>query len=296
MKKIFFPLTIAILISIAFSMNSCDIVDEPYTENTDVSDCPVPTFPEVTNPQKTILIEEFTGHTCVYCPYGTYMTHLIQEEPYGDKVVIMAIHASGLAEPELPDFPIDLRPLDNIGEIFYSDFGVNAEPRAMFNREKLDGTNYFYSAPDTWKTKAETVLAEAPVISLQIINNYDDVSKKLCTHIRTKFLSANNQNLKIATFITEDSIIGNQENNNSSVGTTPIIHDYVFMDVLRCGLKGAYGEVLTTGNVEADSSVIRTYKRILETNWKAKNCKVISYVYDESTKAILQVCEKHVVE
>ena len=294
MKKILFP--VAFFAGLTLTLNSCDVIDEPYTENIDVSDCPVPTFPEVTNPKKTILLEEFTGHTCVYCPYGAYTLHQIQQESYGDRVVIMAIHSSGLAEPELPDYPLDLRALDNIGETIYGDFGVDGEPRAMFNREKLDGTNYFYAAPDTWKSKAETVLAETPVVTLQIINNYDDVSKKLCTHIRTKFLSDNSQNLKIATFITEDSIIGNQENNNSVVGTTPIIHDYVFMDVLRCGLKGAYGEILTTGNVEADSSVIRTYKRILEPGWVAKNCKVVSYVYDENTKAILQVCEEHVIE
>lgn len=275
---------------------SCDKVEPPYMNVTDVSDCPAPTFPEITNPEKTLLIEEFTGHKCVYCPTGAYYIHQITQESYGNRVVVLAIHASGLSVPEPGNFNLDLRPLQNIGEDLYLDFQIPAEPRAMFNREKLDGNSFYYSAPDTWKSKAEQVLAQAPEITLQIINDYEEASRKLCTHVRTKFLGPNSQNLKIAVFISEDSIVGYQSNNNSAVGPTPEIEDYVFMDVLRDGFVGTYGEVLTTGNVSQDSAIIRTYKKILSPDWNHKHCKVVAYVYNTDTKRILQAAEAHVVD
>lgn len=282
-----------LLISGVIIFFSCDKVEPPYMNVTDVSDCPVPVFTDITTPEKTILIEEFTGHLCVYCPTGAYYMHQIQAQSYGNRVIALAIHASGLADPEPGDYSLDLRPGPH-GEEFYAYFGSPAEPRAGFNREKLDGTNNFYGTPTTWQTKAETVLAETPVMTLQIINNYDSATRKLCTHVKAKFLTANSQNLKISLFISEDSIMGYQKNNNTTVGTTPDIVDYVFMDVMRDEFVGTFGEALTSGGVAQDSAVIRSYKKVLDPAWNAKNCKVVAYVYDTGTDVILQASEEKV--
>ncbi len=292
MRKIALFLGISSVVFIALFL-SCDKVEPPYMNVTDVSDCPVPVFPDITTPEKTILIEEFTGHRCTFCPGGAHYIHLIKQESYGDRVVVLAIHASGLAEPEPGNYDLDLR-ADTHGEELYSYFIIPMEPQAGFNREKLDGTNNFYGVPSTWQAYAETVLAQPPVITLQIINNYDSASRKLCSHVKTKFLTANTQNLKIALFISEDSIVGYQSNNNTAYGTTPDIANYVFMDVMRDEFVGTFGETLTTGGVAQDSAVIRTYKKILNPSWNDKHCKVVAYIYDSETDVILQAAEQKV--
>lgn len=292
MKKYFMLIGFFLLSGVVLFL-SCDKVKPPYMNVTDVSDCPVPAFPDTATPHKTLLIEEFTGHRCVYCPGGAHYIHLIKQELYGDKVVVLAIHASGLAEPEPGNYSLDLR-AGTHGEELYNYFTIPVEPRAGFNREKLVGTDNFYGTPSTWKGYAETVLAQAPVITLQIINNYDPATRKLCSHMKTKFLTANSQNLKIALFISEDSIVGYQSNNNSAYGTTPDIADYVFMDVMRDEFVGTFGEVLTSGNVVQDSAVIRTYKKILDPDWNDKHCKVVAYVYDADTDVVLQAAEEKV--
>ena len=296
MKRLVVSVIIVLFTGLVGFIISCDKVDPPYMNVTDVSDCPVPTFPDITTPVKTVLIEEFTGHECVYCPTGSFYLHQIQQQSYGDRVIVLAIHASGLAEPGPAPWDLDLRPLNNIGEILYTDFQIPAEPRAMFNRVKLDGTNYSYGTPSGWQAKTEQVLAEAPVLTMQLINDYDSASRKLCAHVKTKFLTSNGQNLKIALFIAEDSIVGYQSNNNATVGTTPTITDFVFMDVMREGLLGAYGENFTNGGVAQDSAVIRTYKKILPAEWVLRHCKVVAYVYDADTKEILQAVEHKVIE
>jgi len=293
MRKIALFLGFSSVVFIALFL-SCDKVEPPYMNVTDVSDCPVPVFPDITTPEKTILIEEFTGHRCVYCPTGAYYLHQIKEQSYGSRVIILAIHASGLADPEVGNYDLDLRP-ENHGEELYSYFVIPVEPQAGFNREKIDGTHNFYGNPfSSWQAKAEQVLAQSPVITLQIINNYDSATRKLCSHVKAKFLSSNTQNLKIALYISEDSIIGYQSNNNSTVGTTPDIVDYVFMDVMRDEFVGTFGETLTTGGVAQDSAVIRTYKKILNPSWNDKHCKVVAYVYDTDTDVVLQAAEQEV--
>ncbi len=295
MKKVIIVAVLLFFTGVVGLIVSCDKVKEPYMKVTDVSDCPVPAFPDFPAPAKTVLIEEFTGHKCVYCPTGAYDLDLIQQQSYGSRVIVLEIHASSLADPEDGNYSLDLRP-DTHGEELYTDFLVTGEPSAMFNREKLDGTTYAYLTPSTWQAKAEQVLAETPVLSMQIINEYDATTRKLCSHVRTRFLTASTQNLKIALYVAEDSIIGYQSNNNSAVGTTPEISNYVFMNVMRDEFVGTYGETFTSGGVAQDSTMIRTYKKTLNTTWVDRHCKVVAYVYDDDSKAILQAVEAKVIE
>ena len=295
MKKLLIVACLIFLVGTVGLIVSCDKIQGPYMKVTDISDCPVPTFPDFPAPVKNVLVEEFTGHLCVYCPTGADYIRQIQQMSYGSRVIVLSIHASNMADPEVGNFNLDLR-AESHGEELYSDFQIVGEPSAMFNREKLDGTNMVYATPSTWQAKVEQALAETPTLSMQIINNYDAATRKLCTHVRTEFLTASSQTLKIAVFIAEDSIVGYQKNNNSSIGTTPEITDYVFMDVMRDEFVGTFGETFTNGGVAQDSTVTRTYKKILNTAWVAKNCKIIAYVYDVNTEAILQVVEAKVIE
>jgi hypothetical protein len=295
MKRLIISVIAIFLTGIAGVIISCDKINEPYMHVADVSDCPVPIFPDAPAPSKTVLLEEFTGHKCINCPTAAHYIELIKQQAYGNRVIVLEIHASIFATPESGDYSLDLR-AENHGDELYQDFDVIGEPNAMFNRKKLDGTFYSYADPTLWQAKVEQVLAETPVLTMQVINNYDSASRKLCTHIKTKFLTANSQNLKIAVWIAEDSIVGFQKNNNSAVGTTPDISNYVFMDVMRDEFVGTYGEILTNGSVAQDSAVIHAYKKILPSDWVDKHCKVVAYVYDDNSKVILQAVEGKVIE
>ena len=132
---------------------------------------------------------------------------------------------------------------------------------------------------------------------MQIINQYDSATRKLFSFIRTRFDTVSTQNLRIAVYISEDSIIGFQKNNNTAIGTTPDITDYVFMDVLRDEFVGTYGETFTNGGVAKDSIIIRSYSKTLSSSWVDKHCKVVAYVFvDNGNAPILQAVERKVIE
>ena len=70
------------LLSIIFTFQSCNKVEESYLIETGEIQA-----------KKTILIEEFTGHQCPNCPRAAKALDDIVDT-YGDRIVIVAIHAN----------------------------------------------------------------------------------------------------------------------------------------------------------------------------------------------------------
>ena len=49
---------------------SCDKIDEPYTKSIDNKINNTDTFPNIINFSKKVLLEEYTGFKCQFCPTG----------------------------------------------------------------------------------------------------------------------------------------------------------------------------------------------------------------------------------
>jgi len=105
-----------------------------------------------------------------------------------------------------------------------------------------------------------------------------------------------NRNLKIAIYITQDSIYGYQKNNNSSYGSVPDITNYTFMHVLRGSVNGTWGAILSTGAVTAGTKKIVSYKTFLDPAWEDDLCNIVAVVYDSDTYEIVQVQEAKFTE
>jgi hypothetical protein len=83
-------------------LGSCDEIDPPYMDGVqtppiDTTECPIPTFPADTHHVKVVLLEDYTGHKCVNCPTAAEIAHNLQIT-YGEKIILMAIHAGFFAE------------------------------------------------------------------------------------------------------------------------------------------------------------------------------------------------------
>ena len=78
--------TIAFFLGILlFNITSCDVVEGPYLIDGNTN--PVDTNSFV----KKVLIEDFTGHQCQFCPAAAEELSALQGF-YGDKVIGIAIH------------------------------------------------------------------------------------------------------------------------------------------------------------------------------------------------------------
>ena len=89
MKKIF---KILFFVAVAsYIISSCDKVTPPFIDKNGGGD--------TAQIVKKILLEEFTGHKCVYCPTASKTAHDLKEI-YGKQLVSVAMHAGTLAEPD----------------------------------------------------------------------------------------------------------------------------------------------------------------------------------------------------
>lgn len=103
-----------------------------------------------------ILIEEFTGLHCSYCPQAHAITNNLTYVA-GDRVHVMAVHVGGLAAPSGDE--VDLR--SACGETFYAWQGSGGMPSGNINRtpypECMEGSYSLYRSE--WAAVAKRLLA-----------------------------------------------------------------------------------------------------------------------------------------
>jgi hypothetical protein len=282
-------LTILLLVSSLFS--GCDKTEQPY--RVVLPTCPAPEFPAVTNHVKRVLLEDYTGHTCVNCPRAAVTAANLKEE-YGDRLVLMAVHAGGFARAfETGDFTYDFQ--STAGTDWDVKFGMSAagNPNGMVNRRNIN--NVFVISPDDWGTNVSGMLAEEPLIDMQIINEYTSGEMNFCTNVKTQFLKTIDRNLKLIVALTEDSIVAPQKNTDISVGVVPIIFDYVHMHVLRGTITSTWGSEIATSGISNPESVIKSYKYQFKDYIVPEHCRVVAFVYDVDTDEVLQAAEADLI-
>jgi hypothetical protein len=264
------------------TLQSCDKVDGPYKENI-----------QVVAGERKVLVEDYTGHKCGNCPRASRALYDLKAI-YGDRLVIMAVHAGGFATvfpPSAPYYTYDFRTPE--GTELDTDFGISAagNPNGLVNRRQVNG-NYILSST-SWASEIGNVLNDAtPVpVKITIENSFDAGTKVLQTEVKTEMLSTLQGSYKLSVFMVEDSIVNWQKDYDASPED---IEFYVHREVLRGSMNGTYGvdvTGLTQGNIDT-----KNYIKILGTDWDENHMSVIAFLYNATTKEIVQVEQKEVIE
>lgn len=290
-------LPLVALIAGFFYLSSCDKIEEPYTktiEQPDTAACPVPDFPEVTEVLKRVLLEDYTGHTCVNCPKAALLARNLKEA-HGDQLVLLAVHAGYFANPTTGgEFTYDFR--TETGTAWDDFFGIGnvGNPNGMVNRAGYPNNHII--GPDGWGGAISNALASAPLVDLQMINSYDADERKVCTHIKTRFITSIDKDLKLIVLLTESGIVKPQKNNDATVGPVPVISDYTHMHVLRGSINSTWGSTIAAIGTANPESKVNTFKHILDEEFVPENCTVVAFVYDNATKEVLQAIEANVIQ
>jgi len=290
-----------IIIFISFTLIlACDKIKEPYVRFTETDDsvdpsiCPRPVFTERATPVKKVLLEDFTGFLCPNCPTGAKEARALMTQ-YGEQLIVLAVHTGEFAVPDPSEgYPQDFR--TSTGDALAAFFQVLAFPNGLVSRTSFRSNTVLYY--DTWAAAVDSLTHIAPDLDIQIINEYDSVSHKLCSHIQTRFLKKSQKQLMLAVYLMEDSIHTKQKNNNPTIGTRPEIADYVQMHVLRKAVNSTWGSVISTTSdtLNVNDKINRSYSLILDSSWKSEHCSVIAFVYEANNKAIIQAEEHKVME
>lgn len=272
-------IVLTIIIVIIFA--SCDKIEPPYKQSGNT---------QIETPTRKVLLEDYTGHTCVNCPAAAKKALEIQQL-YGDKMIIMTVHAGFFALPTASPFNNDYR--TPAGEEWDQFFGLSAagNPIGMINRQNTGGV--YGLGNGNWGTGVAAIIEDASIIKLEIETSFNETNRKLDVELKSTFLEAASGNYKIVACIVEDSLVSAQRNNDQTIGPATIL-DYVHRHVLRENINGSWGEDLIAVGQLPSSTSNKQYSVTLNAIYKANHTSVVAFVYDALTFEILQVEEKHI--
>ncbi len=271
------------LLYIAFALSlgnfvACDVIDEDnrYLE--------VENQEEPKERVQRVLIEEFTGRLCVNCPDGAAAVHDIQAY-YGDRIVVVGIHAGQLAPPAAGPFAgQDFQ--TEAGDEYNTYFAPQANPAAMINR-----TLYDAALPSTkkelWMTYVISEVAKEPACEVTPTCVYDAESRTATITTEVEAWQNLPANVKLQVQIVENNIIGAQL---TSAGMNA---EYEHNHVLRNAANGTWGESITS--LPAGEKKSYTTTTTLAEEWVAENCHAVVFVYDGATQRVLQCNECAIV-
>ena len=277
------------LFSLIFIITSCDVEEGPFITD----------YNSYVNPNKKVIIEDFTGHKCPNCPDAAREMDAIHNI-YGDQIIGMAIHVSSFAKPYPSPFIYDFR--TQWGDNWDEDYGISEAglPRGMINRTGFeDGTHKL--GKDEWADAVALELKKDIDFKISIAANTTSIS------VETEVVNNITNNYNIVICLTENNIINWQKDGVNDV------EDYEHNHVLRSVIED---ESLSSNQSFVSGEIIeKSYPINLEEleqdnieysqnnvsgngnagNWNSENFSVVVYSYHTTTKEIVQVEESHLI-
>lgn len=293
MKKLY-------LILITIICFSCDKIEPPYTEN------------NTQIPQRTVLIEKFTGHKCSNCPDASNEIYDLKEFYGADAIISIAIHPGDLSVFTGVDDNHPYNFTTPSSDEIANDMGVTSFgglPLGTINRIPNGSAQERAWYYEDWRTEIQNLLFNEnnePLqknINININTSLDEINKQLTIETNINFLNNLSGNYKLCLIITEDGIISPQDDNN--IGT---IENYEHNDIYRCAVNGTYGENLTSFNLidlkdqngyQATHTVV--FNKNSNINWtngwnNITNCSVIGYIYNTESLIIEESIKKNIID
>ena len=296
-----------------FLFVSCDHVKNPYPPEVNleldttlypglwsdyINEWPV--FSENTNTNRNVLIEDFTGHKCVFCPAAADLAHALHEaDP--SRVYIASIHAGpdGIGDFQSvspPDYPLDFTNPEGVEIGLYfgeNDGGFPGNPRGTVNRFN-NGT--IFQSPTQWTSMVNDQLSSNNLkVNIQSELNYYEETKGAFLHVELDPVDANvAENLGITVYLLEDSLVGDQKMSDNSHNS-----NYIHRDIHRGNLNAsAFGRPVSSEDLNGDKYYINysfVVPNQLDGQYNASNMHLLIYAFNTETWEIYQVIKQKIV-
>jgi hypothetical protein len=306
MKKIF------ILSSfIALAIFSCDKVENAYPPQTytggldaslypgNIIDYVTPTFSENSNTDRNVLIEDFTGHKCIYCAPAAEEAHnLVIANP--GRVFASAVH-SGPTYTVLPNsFQSTSSPYyeydftnavsSEIGGFFgeLAGNGFTGNPSGNINRV-ANTSGVISEGPGTWANKVNSIISANDLkVNIQSEISYFPSTSGAFIHIEVDPLVPVTNELRLVVAFYHDSIVKPQK--DDVLGD---IQDFVHRDLLKFHVNGDMnGQKIDDEYLDTNGKYYYDYSLAIPSDYAADNSHLLIYVFDKVTHEVYQVIKK----
>ena len=243
-----------------------------------------PTLVSTQAQNRKILIEEYTGIGCSFCPTGHKNANTVVAA-YPDRAFVINIHQGSLATDQNPDLTTQY------GDNLFNQTGASGYPAGTINRHIFSGNTMAINY-DRWITTAPQVLDMPSYVNVGAKASIDWATRKLTVDVEVYYTAtpeATSNFLNVA--LLQDYIPGNQAGMNSNPDQV-VDGQYLHMHALRDLLTGQWGEEIT--GLAAGTLIKRTYEEVLPERIKAvdlnlADLSVVVFV-TESHAEVMNAC------
>lgn len=291
---------------------SCDKVDNPYEQVETVEldttlypgvwqdyvDNEYPDFAANPNTLKNVLIEDYTGHTCVNCPNAAAEAHSIHgNNP--NRVFVASIHVDpgaqlGFQAPHTSgsEFTTDHTNPDGIayGIEFENGYNFLGNPQGTVNRKTVGGKMFDFFG--TWQSRTDAILSANDLkVNIQSEFNYFQSTNGGFLHVEAEKLTTEAIEMKTVVYVIQDSLVDWQKMPDNTANEF-----YVHRDKHLGSIDDNPFGISTFGvDATAGDKKLLEYSYEIPSGLNVSNMHFLIYLYDVDTYEILQVIKQEIM-
>ena len=229
---------------------------------------------------KNVVLEEFTGIYCGYCPQGHAIANDIYDANPND-VVVINIHAGSYANPQGndPDFRTPF------GDAIANQSDLAGYPAGTVNRQVFAGMEMNAGGTamsrSNWESTSNTVLGQASYVNVALEGTLDVVTRVLTVDVETHFTGVAPSSVNLNVALLQNHVAGTQS--GASGNPDQVLEDgnYEHNHMLRHLLTGQWGHVINTTTQGTTSSNQFTYTIPEDLNgvpYELGNLEIVAFV------------------
>ena len=210
------------------------------------------TFVSTQPENKNVILEEFTGINCVYCPDGHRIAQDLHNANPND-VFLINIHTGSFANPQ--GTGTDFR-VDPIGSNIASQSGLSGYPSGTVNRHVFSGGITAMSRGD-WAGATNQIMNMASPVNVGIQANVDMATNVLTVDVEVYYTGAQTVTSNMLNVAVVQNNVEGPQTGGSQFNPTAILANgnYNHQHMLRHMMTGQWGvpiNTLTPGSLYAD--------------------------------------------
>ena len=244
---------------------------------------------------KNVVLEEFTGIHCMFCPDGHVLAQSIYNA-YPQRVCLINVHTGGYANPSVgePDFRTVF------GSSLSSQSNLSGYPAGTVNRHlffNLSQNGGTAMSRSEWQLATIITLNELSPVNIGAIAQYDTANNILLIDVEVYYTDTQSVSLNYLNIaITQDSVIGPQTGaqqfNSAAIVPGPWQPTYSHQHMLRHLITGQWGAVIDP--ITPGTLISRTYTWLVPPDINdipilIEHLRVVSFITESSQEIITGV-------
>ncbi len=195
--------------------------------------------------KRNVIIEEYTGKHCSWCPEGQVMANTIAKTNPG-RVFLMNIHAGPFSPTTFPNLNTD------DGTTMVEDYGVTAYPAGFVNR-----TSAYEMAREQWSPYTTQQLQQNAECNIDGQVIIDPATRQATITVEIYYTANSNESFNYLTIaMVQDSIIGDQDGGFANPDQY-INGEYCHLHIMRDIITSTWGDVISP--TTAGTLITKTY-------------------------------------